>query len=173
MRRLNRVTSREGFSLIELIVVMAIIGILLSIVSLNFFDWQRKSQIERQVRELFADVNTARTESVFRKTRHRITFQPNSYVFKRYSTDNEAYSAGRIISSRNTSYQLTREAGQDISDYSVEFDARGLVTGANTSSPNLTLRINPVNSGASFDCIIIHVARTNMGKMENGNCNAK
>lgn len=164
---MNVTKNSKGFSLIELITVMAIMGILLSIVSLNFSSWQRKSQIERETRELYADINAARTESIFRKTRHRFTFQPNSYIYKRYSSENEPYTAGTEILSRNVTYQLTRETGGDISDYSIEFDARGLVTGQNFSSPNLTLRVNPVSSGAMFDCLIIHVARTNLGKMNN------
>lgn len=158
--------NKHGFSLIELIVTMAIIGILLGVAGINFFDWQRKSQIERQTRELHTDLNSARMESVFRKARHRVTFQPSSYILRRYSSDNEAYTAGTIINTRNVTYQLTRETGGDISDVSVEFDARGLLTGANFSSSNLVLRVNPVASGASFDCLIIHVARTNMGKMK-------
>ena len=170
-----RLLSRNirGFTLTELIIVIFIMGILFGIVTINYGNWQKKSQVERQTRELFTDINTARTESVFRKTRHRITFQPNSYVFARYSSENEAWNAGTTISNRNVPYQLTRETGASIADAAVEFDVRGLVTGANFSSPNLTLNLNPVNSGAMFDCIVIHVARTNMGKMENGTCTFK
>lgn len=173
MTTLKRGITGNGFALTELIVVIALIGILLGISSLNFFNWQRKSQIERQTRELFTDINTARTESIYRKTRHRITFQPTSYVFKRYSSDDEDSAAGTTISSRTVAYQLTLETGLSIADYSVEFDSRGFLTGENFSSPNLTLRLNPVSSGAAFDCIIIHTVRTNMGKMENGSCNAQ
>lgn len=154
--------NKHGFSLIELIITMVIIGILLGIASINFFDWQRKSYIERQTKELHTDLNSARMESVFRKSRHRITFQPSSYVLRRYTSDNEASAAGTIINSKNVSYLFTRETGGDISDASVEFDARGLLTGAN----GFVLRVNPVASGAAFDCLIIHVARTNMGKMK-------
>lgn len=162
--------KNNGFSLIELIVTMAIMGILFGIATLSFFDWQRKAQIERQTREMHTDINSARMESIFRKTRHRVTFQPSSYVLRRYSSENEADTAGTIINSRNVTYQLTRVTGGDLSDVSIEFDARGLLTGSNFS-----LRVNPVASGASFDCLIIHVARTNMGKMKDDgtSCDAR
>jgi len=165
--------KRTGFALTELIIVIAIIGILLGIVSLNFSDWQRKNAIEKQTRELFTEINNARTEAIFRKLTQRVTFQPSSYVFKRYSTDNEAYTAGTTVLSRNLPYLLSLENGDSIADRSVEFNMRGLTTGANFSSSNLTLRVNPANSGASVDCIIIHIARTNLGKMNNGNCTFK
>lgn len=162
--------KNNGFSLIELIVTMAIMGILFGIATLSFFDWQRKAQIERQIMEMHTDINSARMESIFRKTRHRVTFQPSSYVLRRYSSENEDDAAGTIINSRNVAYKLTRLNGGDLSDVSVEFGARGLLSGINFS-----LRVDPVASGASFDCIIIHVARTNMGKMKDDgtSCDAR
>ena len=171
--RIIRVDRRKnGFSLTELIVVIAIMSILFSLVTLNFHDWQQKAQIERQTRELYTDLNTARTESIFKKTRRRITFQPNSYVFSSYSSDNEASNAGTIITSRYVPYQLTKVANgsaSSIVDSAVEFDMRGFLS----NGLGLTLNVNPAGTNASFDCIVINVARTNMGKMENGTCSFK
>jgi len=53
----------RGFSLMELMVVLAIFATLLSIATLDFNAMTKKAQIERQTRELFADLNQARTDS--------------------------------------------------------------------------------------------------------------
>jgi len=157
----------KAFSLVELVVVIAIMGTLMTIVTLNFNDWQRKAQIERQTRELFADLNQARIDSLQSKKRHSIVMQPNSYIFKRYSSENEDRDAGTAVLTRNVSYQITKETGSSITNEVTEFDIRGF------TNDNGTFRINPVGTSALVDCILISVGRTNLGKMENDLCIAK
>jgi type II secretion system protein H len=159
--------NTKGFSLIELVVVMTIIGILLSIVTLDFNSWQRRSQIERQTRELFSDLNQARLESLHRKQRHSIVMQPNSYIFRRYSSENENRLAGTVVQTRNVNFQITKLSGSSAADDITEFDIRGF------TNDNDTFQINPINSGAPVDCVVIATGRTNMGKNENGLCVVK
>jgi prepilin-type N-terminal cleavage/methylation domain-containing protein len=52
--------KNNGFSIIELVVVVGIIGLLLSIVSINFGQWQLKSNIERQANEMYMEIAEAR-----------------------------------------------------------------------------------------------------------------
>ena len=156
--------NKNGFSLVELVVVLAILGILMSIVTLDFNAYTRKAQIERQTRELFADINQARIDSLHRKTRHSIVLEPNSYSFKRYSSENENQSDGTVLQTRNVSYEITIENGTSISTVVTEFDIRGFTNNLGT------FRINPVGTTAQVDCIIIATGRTNLGKMENGSC---
>jgi len=159
--------NNKGFSLIELIAVMVVMGILLSIVTLDFTAWQRKSQIDSQTRQLFASFNQARIDSMQRKQRHSIVLQPNSFTFKRYSTDNENRLAGTIVETRNVSFQITTLSGAAVANDITEFDIRGFTNDLNT------FQINPVNSGSQVDCIVISTGRTNLGKNENGTCVVK
>jgi prepilin-type N-terminal cleavage/methylation domain-containing protein len=159
--------NNKAFSLVELVVVIAIMGTLMAIVTLNFNDWQRKAQIERQTRELFADLNQARIDSLHTKKRHSIVMQPNSYIFKRYSSENEDQDAGTAVLTRTVSYQITKGTGSSITNEVTEFDIRGFTNNSET------FRINPVGTSAMVDCILISIGRTNLGKMENGTCIAK
>lgn len=162
----------KGFSLIELIIVIAVIGIGAAIATLNFNQWVRKANIEKQTKELLTDLNEARLKSVYTKKRHSIELYQNSYVFKEYSSLNENASAGRILYSKNVSSQITTADGSALDSPSVnnvvEFDIRGFTTDMNS------FRFNPISSGAAYDCIIISNARTNLGQMGSGNvCNQK
>ena len=157
--------NRRGFSLIELIIVMAVIGIIMAIATVNFNSWQRKATIERQTRELHADLNAARTDSIFRKTRHSIVLNPNNYIMKRYTSPDEDSTAGGIVVLRkDVSYVISKLSGT-FADEHIVFDTRGFVT---FNPP--TIKINPSDSGAAFDCIVISTARTNLGKVESNAC---
>lgn len=163
--------KNKGFSLVELMIVIAIIGIGLGAATLNFSQWIKKTNIEKQTRELFGDLNEARLKSIYMKKRHSIVVYTNSYVFKEYSSENENRFAGKTIYTKNTAYQMTTKTGASVADGPVvEFDIRGFTV----VPSNNTFRINPVNSGAAFDCVIISDSRTNLGQMGSGNvCNQK
>lgn len=155
----------KGFSLIELLIVIAIVGIAAGVATLNFRQWVQKANIEKQTRELFGDLNEARLKSIYMKKRHSIVLYPNSYLFKEYSSENEYKTNGRTLYTKNTTYQIKTEAGTALNGNIVEFDIRGFTV----VPSNNTYRIDPINSGAAFDCVIIGDSRTNLGQMGSGN----
>lgn len=159
---------QAGFSIVELVVVIAILGILMTIGTLNFHQWQVKNNIDRQTRELYTDINTARLNAIHTKKRHSVVFNPTSYVLKNYSSDDESSSAGRILSTKPVSYQLTKitsGVSQALTGENIIYDARGFIY----DGFGLTVAVNPGNSGA-YDCIVLSEGRTSMGKMTNGTC---
>lgn len=159
--------NNRGFTLVELIVVVVIIGIISTIAMISFSSWNRKAQIERQTRELFTDLNSARTESIFQKKRHAVILQPGSFITKRYSSPDEdrfGDTTKGVVLSKNLAYSITRPSGSSLADRVIEFDVRGFTYDKETIS------VNPFESGAQTDCIVISDGRINLGKMEGTSC---
>lgn len=157
-----------GFSLLELLITMAIMGIVMSISTISFNSWTRKSHIEKQIRELFTDLSESRSRAFHEKKEFRVTFQPKSYVIKSYSSEAEPRSSGKIISNKTLTYGLTSKSGTnldgDISDKFVEFDVRGWGTN------NFTVIVNPLDADSSLNCLVIYDTRVNMGKINGTTC---
>lgn len=159
--------NKRGFSLLELMVVVAIMGILATIANLAFSNWMTKARIEGQTREIFTDLNSARSESVFQKKRHALILQPSSFIIKRYSSADESRfgdpSKG-VVQSKNLTYSIAKKDGTSLANRIIEFDIRGFTNDLET------IRVNPINSGAPFDCIVIATGRINLGIMEGVTC---
>jgi prepilin-type N-terminal cleavage/methylation domain-containing protein len=163
--------SQTGFSIVELVTVIAIISILLTIVTLNYNQWQKKSQIERQTRELMADLNMARSESIYRKKQHAIIMSADAkgYILRRYSSADEkritSTPAAEIVVTKKVNYLFSKENGNSIADSIFQFDITGFTA---TPADNDTIRVNPTMSGAAFDCVVVSNSRINIGQMSSG-----
>jgi len=63
----------DGFTLVELVVAIAIIAILSTIATMAFNTMTTKSAIEAQTKGIYADLMTARSEALYRKTTRSVT----------------------------------------------------------------------------------------------------
>ena len=80
--------KNAGFSLIELVIVIGLIGIILAIATVNFNSWTKKAQVESQTRTLFANLNQARVDAMQHKQPRSIMLQTNMYVYRQYTSEN-------------------------------------------------------------------------------------
>lgn len=152
-----------GFTLIEILIVLAVAGILMSLATLQFSHMTRKAGIEKTARQMLADVENARVRSIFSKTPTRVYFEPASYSFRRYSSANEDRDAGTLLSSQSLPYTITAEDGSSLSGTFAEFDPRG-ATGSKR-----VIMIEP-SGVASVDCLLIDIVKTSIGRIEGGKC---
>ena len=162
----------RGFTIVELVVVMAIIAILLGIATLYFSQMVVKNGIESQTRQLLTDLQTARAQALFSKRPTTMTFQPASYKFRQYSSVYETVSSGTTVTSTTVKRQMSLVSGDALSGTLVLFDAQGVAeksSGEVLDTP-ITIRVNPTGSGAVYDCVIIDSARSTIGGMANGSC---
>lgn len=71
---IKRAGSDRGFSLVELMIVITVLGFLALLAAPNFLEYIPKYRVDGAVKGLAADVNLARVKAISRNTKHRVTF---------------------------------------------------------------------------------------------------
>jgi len=161
--------NSRGITLIELMIVIALIGIILAISTMDFNSMQRKGQIDKQTREIVSDIVSLRIDAIQKKRRSAAFLGPKQIQFRSYSSDAEAVTAGTPILTKNLSYTINMLSGSTLTapvvttDY-VLYDTRGFAT-FKTGTSSITLVALPVQYGGGDNCILINPTSTNIGRM--------
>ncbi len=71
--------ANRGFTLIEILVVVALIGTLLGIATLNFSQYVTKAGIANQTRLMYGDLMEYHTKALFEKKKWTFKFSSNLY----------------------------------------------------------------------------------------------
>lgn len=159
-------SSCKGFALTELIVVIAIIGTLAAIATINFGSWQKKYAIEAQVKEMLVDLTDARLLSIQTKKEHRVILNPTSMVFRRYSSEGDAN--GTQVFSKTFKYPIQKFTSGALSAFSntaIDMDTRGYTSDLMTIAVGVGMGGNP-----AYNCLGVHWARVNIGRINGNNC---
>lgn len=144
--------NSRGFSLIELIVVMALMGILLSLVTFGFSQYSKKSQMTSQTRLLYGDLMEYRTKALYEKKNWTIKISVASYGI--YSSANTTVSPVTTINLKHNAVYSNNS--------SVVFDSQGL---ANVSGKSVCISSS---NDAVVDSVVISKTRVQIGKRKAG-----
>mgnify|MGYP001009485355 CR=1 FL=1 len=158
--------KNAGFSLVELVTVIFIISVLVALSTIGFSNWTVKHNVERQTKELVSDIQDLRLRSIHSKKRHVMTLMPNSYTFRKYSSESEAV-AGTVVFSKPLKYQIKKIDGSSVAGITIEVDERGF------TNDWISLWVDSKNDSAAYDCAIVSVGRTNIGKKKGSSCDPK
>jgi type IV fimbrial biogenesis protein FimT len=130
-----------GFTLIELMVVLAVIGVVLALAAPSFTGFLARKRVEGVAAELMTDLQLARSEAVARNAAVRLTFGTGCYVIHTVQT------AGSTSCSQTGASSMGTGA--------VEIKTAQLSTGttAGFSPDNALTRIefDPVRAAATVD----------------------
>jgi prepilin-type N-terminal cleavage/methylation domain-containing protein len=162
--------NNRGFSLVEIIVVVGILGILLTIAGFYGHDILVGSQVENQTRELYADLMNARVSAMQRNHVSFVTLAANQYaVYEDTSPSPDGdglldTANDHLVMQKTTSYALATSTTMTFFNFTACGTCDNLV-----SVPTNTIHI--VSTAApSFDCIILSTTRILMGKWNGTDC---
>jgi prepilin-type N-terminal cleavage/methylation domain-containing protein len=148
---------KDGFSLVELITVMAIAGTLMAIATLQFSSYSRKAGIESQTRTIYAELMNARQQSMFRKSPYRVTLEANRV---------------RIYSSSDVSVAPVVQMflkypiiWNGFGDDRIDFDTRGYLQDVDS---NGSICVEQDDNPGAYDSIVISWTRIRLGKRQAG-----
>jgi prepilin-type N-terminal cleavage/methylation domain-containing protein len=143
---------QNGFSLVELVVIIGIIGILLSIVTLQFNTYTTKAAVEAQVKMMQSDLMTARSQSLFQKRSRAV--EVTATQFSIYSS---TVTAVTPVSQRTLKYAtLSNGAGPII------INSNGLINDPSNGGRSICLSIG--DNPATIDAIVLSTTRIQLGK---------
>ena len=80
--RMNRFIKTQGFTLLELLIVIAFVAIIMAIGIPNFSKWKEKYEINGQAKKVYFDMMLARSTSVKNDNNVSVTFNIDKNFYK-------------------------------------------------------------------------------------------
>jgi prepilin-type N-terminal cleavage/methylation domain-containing protein len=164
----------KGFTLLELIVVIVIMGVLLTIAGLSYQDLQRRSDVDRKVKQMYTDLMNTRLRAMQHGRDHFVTMATGTTMYRVYEDTFTAPDGNGQLDTASDTLLSTQGVAPFTLVLStptmtlVQFNSKGLVAGTQTG----WIRINTTANG-EYDCIVIDQIKTGMGKMNGANCIVK
>jgi len=152
--------AQSGFTLVELVLVAAIIGIVLAATSLVFSQLNQKYAVESYTKDIYSILLQARNDAANINTSCTVTLTANEVrAVQDKNQDGDTADQGDLVIHDFPRFAINSAAP-------VVFDRRGLTSNLQT------IRITGYSANAvpTMDCIVVAATRINIGKWTGGTC---
>jgi prepilin-type N-terminal cleavage/methylation domain-containing protein len=153
--------KNSGMTLIEVLVVVAVIGILATALGASYVGWQGSYLIESQAKELYGDFMDSRIKAMQRKRAHFAIITADEYSIFEDTNGNGVYDDG-------TDEDMIRFTNPRPMRFESQWTGTITVSTRGMLSPNATIFFDIGDSSPDYDCIDITATRANLGQYDTG-----
>ena len=173
---MDRKIGQKGITLLEIIVVLAILVIMASFVIPALGRWKRKYDIENTIKEIYAALNEARMKAFNEKRVCGLTWSGNavSIIHLRCDTDGD----GEVVdvSDNGTKEYWNRTLNlvlnENFDSNYCRFNYKGLALDLG-SVDHRTFYYSGTDPGAEYSCVTVSFTRIKMGKWDGEDCQVR
>lgn len=164
--------AHSGFTLVELMVVIALIGILTAMAIMDLTQANSKYTVESYTREIHSILMKARNDAATTNVQQVITLAANQVQVTQDDDGDGIVEAtdgnGAVDAGEPTTTTAYPRFAIQFAINPIIFDRRGMANAV----VNQTLQITgyPANAQPGADCIVLSATRVNMGRWDGGQC---
>jgi prepilin-type N-terminal cleavage/methylation domain-containing protein len=143
--------NNKGFTLIELTVTIALLGIMAAISIPSYFSWLPRHRLQTSVRHIYDDMNMARSRAVKTNADVGIQFIPSNETYRIFidANQDQTYVTGETVISTGTLEDGVNITESTFTSDTYGFNSRGMSAGTtgevrltNPSGLFLGVRVN-------------------------------
>jgi prepilin-type N-terminal cleavage/methylation domain-containing protein len=180
--RLRRGAGTRGFTLIEMLVVVAMVGILTGLGVAGFAGLTRKTEVGNQARRIQTDLSKVKVMAMTKGRTHFVALNANGYVA--YDDTNPAPDGNDVLAVGSDTPILRSDEALNLSTVTtlrfypiawsggaeIDFNSRGLCTTAAAAPQTICI---PSDANPHYDCVSVSSTRILLGKLAvQGVCSA-